>query len=125
VRPVIFALAAALALALALVLAAAAGAARTSTGVVRGTVTRGPVTPVCSAAQPCYAPAGGAKIVFLRRGRPIAHTTTRADGSYRIRLAGGRYGIRVRRAFRWMPRQVLVRRRQVTRVDLVIDTGIR
>jgi hypothetical protein len=114
-----------LAVVLALVFLSAASAARTPTSVVRGTVTRGPITPVCSTAQPCDAPAAGAKIIFLRNGRPIAHTTTRVDGSYRIRLAGGRYGIRVRGAFRWTPTRVLVRRGRVTRLDIAIDTGIR
>jgi Carboxypeptidase regulatory-like domain len=114
-----------LAVVLALAFVSAASAGRTPAGVVRGTVTRGPITPVCSTAHPCDEPAAGAKIVFFRNGRPIAHTTTRADGSYRIRLAGGRYGVRIRGAFRWTPTRVLVRRGRVTRLDIAIDTGIR
>ena len=110
---------------LALAFVSAATAARTPTGVLRGTVTRGPITPVCSTAHPCDEPVAGAKIVFLRRGRPIAHATTRADGSYRIRLAGGRYAIRVRGYLRWTPMRVLVRRGRVTRLDIALDTGIR
>jgi hypothetical protein len=114
-----------LAVVLALAFVSTASAGRTPTGVVRGTVTRGPITPVCSTAQPCDAPAAGTKITFLRNGRPVAHVTTRVDGSYRIRLAGGRYGIRVRGAFRWTPTRVLVRRGRVTHLDIAIDTGIR
>ena len=104
---------------------AAPAAARTPTGVVRGTVRRGPITPTCSDAQPCYAPAAGVKLVFLRNGRPIAHTTTGADGSYRIRLAAGRYAILVHGWRRWTPTHALVRRARVTHLDVAIDTGIR
>jgi hypothetical protein len=115
-------------LALLLVLAlgfAAPAATRTPTGIVRGTVTRGPVTPICSEAQPCCVPATGVRLVFLRNGRPIAHTTTRIDGSCRIRLATGRYGIRVRGWRRWRPTHMIVRRGHVTRLDIALDTGIR
>jgi hypothetical protein len=115
-------------LALLLVLAlgfATPAAARTPTGIVRGTVTRGPVTPICSDAQACYVPAAGVRLVFLRNGRPIAHTTTRTDGSYRIHLATGRYGIRVRGWRHWTPTHLLVRRAHVTHLDIAIDTGIR
>jgi hypothetical protein len=104
---------------------AAPAAARTPTGVVRGTVMRGPITPTCSDAQPCYAAAAGVKLVFLRNGRPIAHTTTGADGLYRIRLASGRYGIRVRGWRRWTPTHVLIRRERITHLNVAIDTGIR
>jgi hypothetical protein len=67
----------------------------------------------------------GARIVFLRNGRPVAHTTTRANGTYRIRLAAGRYAIRVRSGRRWTPTHVRVRRGRTTRLDIAIDTGIR
>ena len=115
---------------LALVLVVALGvvapaAARTPSRILRGTVTRGPVTPVCSDAQACYVHAAGAKLVFLRKGRPVARTTTHADGSYRIRLARGRYAIRVRAWQRWTPTHVLIGSKRVTRLDVSIDTGIR
>jgi hypothetical protein len=110
---------------LALAFVSAAVVVRTPTGVLHGVVTRGPITPVCSTAQPCYAPVPGAKIVFLRNGRPVAHTTTRGDGSYRIRLAGGRYGIRLPGYRRWTPLRVLVQRGRAKRLDISIDTGIR
>lgn len=104
---------------------AAPTAARTPTGIVRGTVTRGPVTPICSDAQPCSVPASGVMIVFLRGGRAIARATTRADGSYRLRLAAGRYAIRLRGWRHWTRTHLLVRGGRVTRLDVAIDTGIR
>jgi hypothetical protein len=104
---------------------AAPAAARPPMGIVRGTVTRGPLTPICSDAQPCYGPAVGVRLVFLRDGRPVAHTTARDDGAYRIRLTAGRYGIRVRGWRRWTPTHVRVRRGRVTHLDVAIDTGIR
>lgn len=116
-------------LALVLVFAApscASAANRASgTGILRGTVTRGPLTPVCSTAQPCYAPAVGVKLVFFRHGRAVGHTKTRAGGHYRIRLAAGRYAIRVRSGLSWKPRHVRVRSGRVTRLHIAIDTGIR
>jgi hypothetical protein len=108
-----------------LVFAAAAAAGRSETGLLHGTVTRGPLTPVCSDARPCYGPAKDVRLIFLRHSRPVARTTTNSDGLYRIRLAAGRYGIRVRSGLRWTPTSVLVRRGSVIRVDISIDTGIR
>ena len=102
----------------------AAGAAAIRSGIY-GTVTRGPVTPVCSDAVPCDSPAAGVRIVFVRNGRAVAGATTGADGSYRIRLAPGRYRLRVRGYRRWTPVRVLVRRAVMRRVDVSIDTGIR
>jgi len=54
-----------------------------------------------------------------------ARTRTRADGTYRIRLAAGRYTIRVGGGRRWSPPAALVRRGRTARVDISIDTGIR
>ncbi|HKB93089.1 MAG TPA: hypothetical protein VKC62_02485 [Gaiellaceae bacterium] len=111
-------------LTLTLALAVGAGGA-TRTGVLYGTVTRGPVTPVCAEAEPCYLPAARTAIAFLRNGRVAARTRTRADGTYRIRLAAGRYTIRVGGGRRWSPPAALVRRGRTARVDISIDTGIR
>jgi hypothetical protein len=110
---------------LALVLVSAASAGRSSTGVLRGTVTRGPITPVCSDTHACSVPAARVRIAFLRNGHTVGRTTTRADGSYRVGLPAGRCVIRLRDRRHWSPTRVLVRGGRITRVDIAIDTGIR
>jgi len=99
-----------------------AGAALPRTGVLHGLVTRGPA---CSpgSASPCGEPVAGVTIVFLGHGHSVAHTTSAADGTYRIRLRGGmRYGITVRDHDHSTPGTVRVRRGRVTQVDIAIDT---
>jgi hypothetical protein len=103
-------------------LAVGAQGATTQSGL-RGMVVRGPVTPVCVAEQPCYAPAAGAVLAFSRNGA-VVRTTVRSDGSYRVLLAPGLYTVRaVRRPLD--PPTALVRRGHIGRVDFRIDTGIR
>jgi len=99
-----------------------AGAAVPRTGVLHGVVTRGPA---CSPGNtsPCGEPVAGVTILFLRHGHSVAHTTSAADGTYRIRLRGGMsYGITVHGHDHSTPDTVRVRRGRVTRVDIAIDT---
>ena len=96
---------------------------------LRGTVTRGPVSPVCVAEQPCSEPAPNVTLLFSRRGHVAARSTTDATGRYRIRLAPGRYQVsrtaqlRIGRGFD--PDHVRVLPGRFTTVDFSIDTGIR
>jgi hypothetical protein len=115
----------------ALVTAAAvssAGAVTPSSGL-RGEVTRGPVTPVCVAEQPCYVPAKGVTLVFVRKGRVVRRALTNAKGLYRVRLPVGTYSVRlpkkpsVGRGLEPVRARVVARR--FRRVDFSIDTGIR
>lgn len=97
--------------------AGAAGSSRT--GVLHGAVTRGAAcTP---GGPPCGQPVPGIKIVFLSHGRPVAHTTTIGDGTYRIRLRAGRYGIRLPGHTHVQPSHAQVVRGQVTRLDIAFD----
>ena len=99
-----------------------AGAAVSRTGVLHGMVTRGPG---CSPGNtsPCGEPVAGVTIDFVRHGHSVAHATSAADGTYRIRLRGGRtYGITVHGHDHSTPGTVRVRRGRVTRVDIAIDT---
>jgi hypothetical protein len=89
-----------------------------------GTVTRGPITPVCRAGEPCTAPAAGAVLRFFRGAREAGRVRVAADGSYRIRLAAGDYAVRGPQR-RLEPLFVHVRARRMARVDFSIDTGIR
>jgi hypothetical protein len=94
---------------------------------LRGTVTLFPATPVCIEGEPCSKPAAHALLHFRRNGRVAARVETRADGTYRVMLAPGRYGVvapQYRRGTGVAPPTVLVRRGKIARIDLEIDTGI-
>ena len=108
----------------ALGLVTAGGAAATSVrSGLYGVVIRGPIRPVCVAGQPCSAPAPGVVLRFSRGGRVAAEARTRRDGSYRVRLAPGRYSVGGAR--RLEPRVATVPTGRFRRVDFSIDTGIR
>src|SRR5262245_9475607 len=78
-----------------LALAVAAGAqGAPARGTLTGTVTRGPIAPLCVAEQPCDAPAPNVVLVFLRRGMTTVRTVTNAEGRYRVRLPVGLYTVR-------------------------------
>jgi len=89
-----------------------------------GTVIRGPITPVCSAGKPCSEPAAGAVLTFVRAGHPAVRATVGPTGSYRIRLAPGRYAVRTR-SMRIAPAVLRIRPASMAHVDFSIDTGIR
>jgi hypothetical protein len=117
-------------LSLALVLAGAAGATTTATSSgLRGLVTRGPITPVCVAEQPCSEPAPNITLLFSRNGRVVARAVTNGLGRYRVRLPAGLYSVRrpgdatVGRGLE--PDHARVRAGRFIRVDFSIDTGIR
>jgi hypothetical protein len=112
-------------------LAFAAGAQATAPrGTLTGIVTRGPVTPVCVAEQPCSEVAPDVALLFVRNGAIVGRTTTNADGHYRLRLPAGTYA--VRRAVvtgtldrKLEPNHARVYGGRSHRVDFSIDTGIR
>jgi hypothetical protein len=105
--------------------ALAAPAAASAPSGLRGTVTRGPLTPVCSADQPCTGSAAGAVLRFRVAGRATRKTVVRSDGSYRIMLAPGLYAVTTASGRSIEPAVVRVVPGRVRRVDLSIDTGIR
>jgi hypothetical protein len=113
-----------------LVLAVAAGAqASPPRGTLIGLVTRGPITPVCAAEQPCDEPASHVTLVFSHADREVARVTTGTDGRYRVRLPATTYQVRRARSGapdrKLEPHSVLVRAGRLIRVDFSIDTGIR
>jgi Carboxypeptidase regulatory-like domain len=92
---------------------------------VHGTVRRGPTQPVCRVGTPCSAPAAGVRLTFSR-GAVVRHVRTNKRGRYSIRLAPGRYAVSVSNArFGYTPRKVTVRRGQMSRLNIQIDTGLR
>jgi hypothetical protein len=90
---------------------------------------RGPTQPVCQMGTPCSEPAKGAVLSFLRSGHAATRVRVAFDGSYSVRLAPGRYTVRVVPALRIgsgvAPATVFVQRGRNPRRDFAIDTGIR
>jgi hypothetical protein len=108
-------------------LAVAAGAHATPLrGTLTGTVSRGPITPVCAAEQPCSGPAAGVTLLFLRNGAVAGRVVTDASGRYALRLRAGTYAVRRANGGRKLdPDSAAVRPGRISRVDFFIDTGIR
>lgn len=97
---------------------------------VYGTVTRGPLRPVCTRGASCYGPAANVNLTFLSGGKAsakvVAHTTTDAHGGYRIALAPGSYVVQAKLGPGGIrPTIVQVSEGQFVQLDLVADTGIR
>jgi carboxypeptidase family protein len=90
-----------------------------------GFVSRGPVTPVCRADEPCSKPYPHATVVFSRTGL-TKRVVTNEQGVYRVALAPGRYDVRVLGArFGWKPTSAVVPRGRYARLNVFVDTGIR
>jgi Carboxypeptidase regulatory-like domain len=97
------------------------------TGTIHGTVTRGPIAPVCRVGTPCRAPAKNVTLSFTRNGS-MRTTTTDDRGRYSIGLSAGVYAVKTdQRPFGTVPRPktIRVKAARSTRVDFAIDTGIR
>jgi hypothetical protein len=104
-----------------------AGTAAPASGV-RGTVLRSPVTPVCREGVACSAPAAGIALVFMRHDVVAGRVTSGRDGTFRLALPPGSYGVRLARTPRLgslRPQSVVVRSGRFTTLKLEIDTGIR
>lgn len=92
-------------------------------GLLYGTVSIGPITPVCRAGTPCSRLAAHVELTFVRPGRAISTRTT-AKGRYRIELPLGTWTIRAGAGMRVAPLHVRVTRAP-RRLAISIDTGIR
>ncbi len=112
-------------------LAVAAGAqAASPRGTLTGLVTRGPISPVCVAEQPCDAPAPNVTLLFARNGSVIGRAVTNDVGRYRLRLPAGTYNVLRPSASgpfdrKLEPNHARVYSGRSNRVDFSIDTGIR
>ena len=98
-------------------------------GLLRGTVTLGPTSPVCRKGTPCQAPASG-PLVFTRNGRVIAGIAVKEDGSYSVSLPPGIYAVALATQQPGIgrplqPNMVRVVSGRTRNVDFLIDTGIR
>jgi hypothetical protein len=113
-----------------LALVMATGAQATTTrGTLTGTVTRGPITPVCAFEQPCDEPAANVTLLFTRNGDVLGRAVTDSAGRYRVRLPAGAYVVRRPSATgidrKLEPNRVRIFARRTSRIDFSIDTGIR
>jgi hypothetical protein len=91
--------------------------------LVKGSVTIGPLTPVCRAGTQCDGPAPHVVLTFASGLRSV-RVTTGAGGTYAVELRPGTYVVTASKGMRISPAQIVVRsgpRRQ----SFVIDTGIR
>jgi hypothetical protein len=98
-------------------------AALVAAGILHGTVTVGPLTPVCRVGTPCDGPAKNATLTFSRSGRSVVVKTNSA-GVYRVTLAPGTYSVRADVGMSLRPVIVVVRAGS-HRADFAVDTGIR
>jgi hypothetical protein len=85
--------------------------------------------PVCVAEKPCFRPAAGVKLEFLRNGAAVARAITARDGTYRVALRAGVYtvrtGVRPTIGQGLRPSSVRVLAHTWSRSNFSIDTGIR
>ena len=98
-------------------------AALAAAAVLDGTVTIGPLTPVCRVGVPCDGPARGATLTFVRPGRAVSVRTDGA-GRYRVTLRPGTWIVRASVGMRLSPTSVTVRP-GAQHDDFAVDTGIR
>ena len=95
---------------------------------LEGTVTRGPVTPVCQVGVPCYAPFSAAFTVTQQQ-RVVASFRSDSAGRYQVLLAPGAYMVAPDSGAPVWPkgqvRSVTVGSVGLTHLDLQFDTGIR
>ena len=96
---------------------------------LHGTVSRGPITPVCRVGVPCSAPAVGAVLVFSRRGQAVARVRTGVGGRYSVHLEPGYYTVAISPVphigFGLRPTRVHVAAGVDAHLDFSVDTGIR
>ncbi len=92
-------------------------------GVLWGSVSIGPITPVCRVGTPCSGPAKQATLTFSRPSRVVT-TKTDSAGRYRLTLAVGTWSVRTNVGMRITPMTVVVRA-GTHRENFAVDTGLR
>lgn len=96
-----------------------------------GRVIISPLGGPCGGGRPCSAPAKNRVLVFSRPGRASVRTRTRQDGTYRVKLAPGRYAVSTpghgpgNPGRGLEPSKVTVRKGAPTRANFTLDVGLR
>ncbi len=109
------------------------GVPPTGSGVLAGTVTRGPLSGVGGiGASGSSAPVAGARIIASRSGgaAEAKSTSTNTAGQYRVFLPSGTYLVTLDRVDNYLftkdlPASVTVAEGQTTTLNVLLDTGIR
>jgi hypothetical protein len=91
--------------------------------VLHGSVTVGPVTPVCRVGTPCDKPASRVTLTFTH-GTQVFKARTDTHGLYTVTLPPGTYAVKASTGMRIAPSQVTARAGRHLR-SFSIDTGIR
>jgi hypothetical protein len=101
-------------------------------GVLIGSVTKGPISPVERSGEPraLTAVSGVGIVISSVTGQESTSVVTDADGRYRVRLAPGIYHIEMAplaggRFTKDLPATVTITEGQELRLDVRVDTGIR
>ena len=92
-------------------------------GILWGSVSIGPLTPVCRVGTPCSGPARHTTLTFTHASRSVS-TKTDAAGRYRLSLSVGTWSVRASAGMRIAPFSVVVRT-GTHRTNFAIDTGLR
>jgi hypothetical protein len=109
------------------------GTTRDQSGVT-GRVHLGPQCPVETEGDPCQdTPAAGAKVTVAEQltgnpdadGEVFAHTTTDADGNYRVAVPPGMYVVTAQAGMSCELMDARVTSGAYSKVDIPCDTGIR
>ena len=105
------------------------GACPSDSGIA-GTISEGPITPVCRGDLPCDGPLVATLIATDERGIEVARATSASDGSYRLGLLPGSYAVIPQQLDRGpfpavQAVQVTVPEDAYLTVDISYDTGIR
>lgn len=97
-------------------------------GVIAGVVKLGPIMPVCREGVPCDGIYKGAKVVVTGRRGGVARVTADDKGEFWIDVAPGTYSVSVD-VQAVLPHcraaDVIVPARQIVRIEIDCDSGIR
>jgi len=102
-----------------------------ASGTLTGRITRGPMFPVGGpGVPPATSPVAGAEIKLLdAKGVVVATARTDGDGLYRVAVPPGQYRVERGQGFtgatKNLPSLVAVSPGHETRLDILVDTGIR
>ena len=92
-------------------------------GILYGSVTIGPLTPVCHVGTTCDGPAANATLRFTHNALSVAAQTD-SNGRYRVLLPAGDWTVQFSVGRTGSSADVVVTR-GIQRADFSIDTGIR